>query len=270
MTNSFVQELMKLDLSEKEASTFLTLLSIGRGSVQDVATSTKINRSTAYLVLESLGNKGLVNVSKDRDKLEYEAVRPSVIKAKAKALAEQSLQREKQLHSLLPKLEIIQNKDTHYPKTRFFEGIEGIKTVYREISRTEPGSTLYSLTADQELKELETTIVDAFIKKCLDRKLSIHEIQSHAGHVTGDASAPKLKTGVGFQRRSIPADSYPYSSNLYLLPEKVAFISFVEEFAVILESKEFADVMKEAFKLAWEEAGRLDKKINSAKKAVRQ
>jgi hypothetical protein len=56
----------------------------------------------------------------------------------------------------------------------------------------------------------------------------------------------------------VPADIYPFSSELRIYADKIVFISTSEEFGVIIQSQDIADVMKSLFNLAWEEAGRLN------------
>lgn len=57
--------------------------------------------------------------------------------------------------------------------------------------------------------------------------------------------------------RLIPKNKYSFASDLFIFGDIIAVISDTEEFAVRVESTDFADVAKEAFDLAWEEAGRL-------------
>jgi sugar-specific transcriptional regulator TrmB len=240
MNTLFTQQLTKLGLSDKEALTFISLLSAGTLSVQEIASLTNLNRSTAYVVLESLCKKGFVVETTSEDRLYYEAVSPETIQVQARDRAEKSLKLELKAQALLPQLEGIRKNKEHYPKTRFFEGKEGIKTVQRDILELPKGSKIVAIASTQD-----------FVDECIDKGLVLRSIQ---GAFKKDISNFLISA----THRYIPAQKFAYTSDLYICAEKVAFISTVEEFGVILESKDFAEVMKEAFELAWKEAERLD------------
>jgi len=48
-----------------------------------------------------------------------------------------------------------------------------------------------------------------------------------------------------------------------IVGNSITFISPKDNFGIIIESKEIADMLKNGFDLAWEEAKRLNKKIRS-------
>ncbi len=59
----------------------------------------------------------------------------------------------------------------------------------------------------------------------------------------------------------IPSKKYNLSADVAIYDNKIAYMSIKDELAVIIESKEMADVMKSVFDLAFEEAKRI-KNIN--------
>ena len=62
-----VENLTKFGLTEKEARVYLTLLETGSSLVSDVAKKSRINRSTSYVLLEALAEKGLVSISEQKN-----------------------------------------------------------------------------------------------------------------------------------------------------------------------------------------------------------
>ena len=58
--NAFVQHLVTVGFSEKEARVYLACLEAGTASVAVVAEKAGVKRSTAYVMLESLSRRGLV------------------------------------------------------------------------------------------------------------------------------------------------------------------------------------------------------------------
>jgi len=61
-------ELRKLGLTEKEVRVYLAALELGYASVQNIAKQARISRPTAYEVIRSLKNRGLISESKDKNK----------------------------------------------------------------------------------------------------------------------------------------------------------------------------------------------------------
>jgi sugar-specific transcriptional regulator TrmB len=258
----FIQQLTKLGLSEKEATTFVALLSLGSAPVQTITKRTGFNRSTTYVILDSLTEKGFITQSSTHGKLFYEAANPKKIELKAKERAEVSMRQEQQMLLLLPELDKIRKNKANYPKTRFFEGKEGIKTIYQNMSILDSESNICGIASPQTIDEYVFGLVESFVESCVTRGLLFREIQpyNYERHITASVHEHEL--------RYIPKSTYPYSSSLYIFMNRVIFVSLEEEFGVILESKEFADVMREAFELAWVEAGRLDKSLQIKSKRV--
>ena len=66
-----------------------------------------------------------------------------------------------------------------------------------------------------------------------------------------------------YEASVIPEDKFKFSSDIGIYADKVSFISPEDNFGIIIESKDIADMLKNSFDLAWEEAKRLDKKVKS-------
>jgi hypothetical protein len=56
----------------------------------------------------------------------------------------------------------------------------------------------------------------------------------------------------------VPSDEYNFPLEMNIYDNKIAFMSLVEKFSLIIESKVLADALKKVFELAWKEARRLD------------
>jgi len=61
------------------------------------------------------------------------------------------------------------------------------------------------------------------------------------------------------QKREFDSDFYVYKNVIVLIVDS-------EEFAVRIESAEFAEVLRETFELDWAEAGRIDAKLRKTPK----
>lgn len=56
----------------------------------------------------------------------------------------------------------------------------------------------------------------------------------------------------------ILANEYSFPPEINIYDNKIVFMSLIEKFSLIIESKELADALKKVFELSWKEAVRLD------------
>src|SRR5437879_6580616 len=82
--NVLIKQLVEFGLSEKEAKVYLALLELELASVSEIAKTAAINRSSTYVVLESLKKKGLVSTSEDKKVQKYIAISPDMLLVEAK------------------------------------------------------------------------------------------------------------------------------------------------------------------------------------------
>jgi sugar-specific transcriptional regulator TrmB len=245
MDKTIVSQLRNLGLSEKEASLYLTLLGLNQASVQEIAVAAHLNRSTAYVLLDSLVQKEFVEQYTKSGVWEYAARMPQELLQKA----EESVVRAEATHASIvdasDELEALAPDKKDAPRAIFFEDVEGLKAMRQEVSAA-------AITMDV-CGFLHTPAAAAIFKK------------KGAGIRLIVATSDK-KGSLPEHVRLIPADTYPFASDFYLFGNTIVLVSDAEEFAVRIESKEFAEVLREAFDLAWEEAGRLDSKIRRGSK----
>jgi len=113
-------------LSDKEAKVYLALLQLGPSTVNQVAERADLVRTTAYDILKTLREKGLV-ASLVRNKiLHFEAAEP------AKLI--ESLEEKKQMiQGVLGDLRAMRLPAPEGPVVEMFEGREGIKVIFDGI-----------------------------------------------------------------------------------------------------------------------------------------
>src|SRR3989344_2670112 len=129
MPNIMLEEtLQKFGLSDKEASTYLAALELDTAVVAEISKKSGINRSTTYVLLDSLKKKGLISTAgeKDNDVKLFTAVSPE----RLLQLAEESAKRYTELvgvaQNILPQLRSMHKGGKKKPRVRYFEGIEGL------------------------------------------------------------------------------------------------------------------------------------------------
>lgn len=119
------KKLEEVGLNKKEAILYVALLELGEANLQTIANKAKLKRTTVYDIIKILKEKGLLSTSKRGKRNYYYAENPRVIKT----IFEEKINK---LEGALPELLSIANLIEKKPKIQFFEGIEGIKNVYRD------------------------------------------------------------------------------------------------------------------------------------------
>src|SRR3989338_6866581 len=146
-----IKELLKNSgFLDKEIAIYLTILELGRGTVAEISRKAGINRSTGYVILDSLAGKNLVSISGKEPKQEYVALSPSNLVEYLNREASKQKKLTESAREILPELTSIYNVGDR-PKVFFYEGLAGLEHVY-EDSLTSSGD-IYSTSTYEEMHE---------------------------------------------------------------------------------------------------------------------
>lgn len=258
MDNLLTKQLLNFGLSEKEAKIYLSLLELEMATVFETAKHSGINRSSAYVVLEALQKKSLVGISDDKKVRHYIAASPETLLHAARASAKKEEDMKAGIESIIPELKALHKGTKHRPIVKVFEGENGAKEVY---------STLFSTNA----KEIRTYANPVNIFKRIPDFIQAHDEERGRRKIKMFVINPATKEVLELYKHVtpkqpvevalIPEDKFKFSSDMGIFADKVTFISPKDNFGTLIESKEIADMLRNSFDLAWEEAKRLDKEI---------
>ena len=113
--------LQDIGLNEKEAIVYLSLLAVDNSSVLDIAKKTGLNRSTTYVILESLSKKGLVSETNIGKKTHYQAEPPERLETyveRQKIILDENSRR---LKDIIPQIKSVQRGGGEKPVVQYFE-----------------------------------------------------------------------------------------------------------------------------------------------------
>lgn len=240
------KELTTLGLTNEESKVYLAILELGGSFVSSIARRAKVNRSTCYHTLENLTKKGLVSSYQRGKVLHFVAEDPT----RFTQMAEERVQRTK---DLIPELLSITNTLAFKPKIRFYEGIEGIKSIFEDIVATKDQVLGYT-----NLKAIGELMPDYFRQYCHKKvQLSIKTRYIAPATEEGvdmiDAYYPKKYDPNLLEILMVNPKEFNFQNEIAIYGKKVAIISLNpdELIGLIVESKTFADSMKSFFDLAW-------------------
>lgn len=248
MTLTFLEN---IGLTPKEAGLYELLLKLGEVPAQAIIKESKLKRATAYKVLYSLEQKGLVSKKDIQKKIHFRPEQPN----KLLDLAEnqyQSLERAKgDLQTILPQLTSEYILSVEKPVVATLEGISGIKKVYEELyaPKTEP---VYGCA---DVEKIEQAIPGLVLKDIVPNRLK-NKVFSKAFLASSPATKKLAKNDAKQLRETVLLDKekYPIPAEIDIYGDKVALLSFASgQFAgIIIQNKDIAASLKSIFKLAFE------------------
>lgn len=255
MTNDLSKSLENIGFTANEANVYVALLELGRGTVAKIAERAKINRTTGYNLLSTLVQRGMVSSSGKGARQEYVAESPDRLVAYMKKEAEDLVANLSAASSLVPELKSIHNLSER-PRVRFYEGKEGLESVYEDTLTSHEAIRAYATVDD-----MHKTLPDYFPKyyqRRVKEDIAIRAIipATEIGKDRALKDRSELR-----ETALVPPDAFYFTPEINIYDNKVMIASWREKLGIIIESAEIADAMKKIFELAWAEAKRLDEGI---------
>lgn len=234
--------LKQFDLSDKEIKVYLSCLELGQTGVTNLARKAGIKRSTVYDILAELGQRGLIGITQKGKKRRFYAEEPE----KLFRLLDD---KRAKLEAVMPELKSFYNTAGNKPRIRYYEGVEGLKQVYRDTLGYE--GFLHAFVTENIIKHLGQDFADEYKAKRKKAKIFVkvigpdtEEIKDYKDNDEEDLQATRL----------VPRKEFPFSIEMNIYGNKIAFMSFKEKIGIIIESNEISSNMNLLFNLAWKGA----------------
>ena len=239
--------LKQFGLHEKEAQVYLAALALGQGSMSELARKAGLKRPTTYLMVEQLQVAGLLSQTRVGKHLTYAPAHPHRLLELARA-------RLYHTEKTLPELVALYNLPPRKPKIQVYEGLAGVKSLYRELyaalSRRQEALWFSNIGA---LREYVPEALSEY-KKIL-RELENPRIRElNFGDEEGKRWSQELKRLRGRHHfiRLLPTQfPFGHNDNLIFGNKLVIFSLGKEVFVVIIEDQEIVATYRALFEQAW-------------------
>ena len=242
---------------DKETLIYLAILELGRGTVAEISRKAGINRSTGYVILDSLTSKGLVRVSGKEPKQEYVSESPEKLGIYMNGQAEKHKDLAKNVSELLPEL-ISLHKVGNRPSVRFYEGLAGLEHVYNDTLTSK--EDIYSTSTYEEMHKTLPNYFSTYYERRVKKGIFVHTFVAD----TPLARIRKANDKKEFRETFlVPQEKFPLPTDIEIYGNKVMLASWREKLGVIIESQEIATTLRSVFKLALEQAKILDRENKS-------
>jgi sugar-specific transcriptional regulator TrmB len=236
----------KLGLNDKEIKVYLTLLEYGAISVRSLAELADLNRGTAYDILKSLQEKGLVSYFHQDTKQKFVAEDPNSL-VKLVENREKELQKVKDnFGDLIPELKALQDKGGNLPTTKFYEGIKGIREILDDLLLTmseQESKEYFVYSATEASDDLNQAFPD-FTKQRIKKGIQVKAISMAEGGATH-----------GLDERKWLGTKEETATFILIYANKAGFISRDAKgnpVGVIIENKMIYETQKIIFLKLWE------------------
>lgn len=237
---NLISVVKNIGLTDKEARVYLACLELGSSVVADIAGRARVNRVTAYDVLEKLIKKGMVNFMTKKGARFYDATDPQTVSAETKRKADD-------FKKALPDFKRLKG-DAIHPRIKYFEGLEGIKAIYEDTlnSKTE----ILNYANSREIRDHWPTYDEDYVRRRVQKKIFLRGIAPMDEHGKWVHEHDKENFR---EIRLVPAEQFTFTNEINIYDDKVAIISYKDRplIGMIIESLEIANTQRDIFKMAW-------------------
>jgi len=254
MSNTLIQALVDIGISEKEAELYIALLKTpGAQAASTLSRKMNMNRTTVYKMLLNLAKLGLVTKAIQGGVTCFYSDNPE---DRLKMLIDNRqnlLQKVNQrILDSLPFLTIDPfSQEKNLPKVRYYEGIEGIKQIYEEILKV--GEDYYRYGDITKIYGALGDFTDDFIRRRNKLKITANAIMPFYKR---DEKEIEEKDKMELRKvLYIPNELFPIEGEVRIFGNKVAIMSLRKEslIGVVIESEAVANMFKSIFMLTWKD-----------------
>ncbi|MEY2665787.1 MAG: hypothetical protein RLZZ480_892 [Candidatus Parcubacteria bacterium] len=238
-------------LTEKEAAVYAAALELGAATADQLANQSGIKRSTTYLQIEQLQEKGLMSTFEQGKKTLFTPESPENL--------ERLLERQKKdielkqdfLKKELPQLAQLFEGAGERPVVRFFPGKDGVLSVREEVLKAGKKKMSVIFSPGMLVSLFGEDYVNEYSKRRTELKIHSRAIYSQGEIINND-----VLDGLT-ERRVLQKDSLPFTIDIYLFDDKVGILSLKGNiFGLVIHSSQISESMQSVFEILWLTAGK--------------
>jgi len=238
--------LKKIGLSDKEVKVYLACLQSGPSPVRKIAQAAGVNRGTAYDILRSLMDLGLVSYY-HQDKHQYFIAEDPAKLTNTIEQRQQQLEKTKgEIDQLIPQLKSMYDRAGTKPVVKYYEGTAGIKTILRDVlEMCKTGDRRYYVYSSSTIRKYLYEAYRNFSQDRIKAGIAVKSISIGPGGET-----------VGLDERRWLSKQASSPTYTLIYTGKVAMVSVDGEgkpIGVMIEDKNIYQTQKMIFEFIWQE-----------------
>lgn len=248
MLDHALKYFVDLGLKDNEAQIYLTCLKKPTGLlVHEIVSETDIKRSTIDLILVRLIDKGLITRHKEGARWVFCAQSPEHL---AHGLDQKLSDFKKFIPFLMSEFE-----DGLMPSVRFYEGNKGVDAIYQDIllecgRAAPPENRVLTISSGKDLIKILPDHHKNFIQKRIRKGISTKVLgpDNKISQTIYVENKKHLR-----ETRFFNAQSFPFSVEINIYAQKVAFINLSEtqKIGVVIHNKRISSSLNSIFQMLW-------------------
>jgi HTH-type transcriptional regulator, sugar sensing transcriptional regulator len=241
------KSLIKLGLSEKQAKVYLALLELDSAKISDIAAKANIKRSTTYLIIDELLQKGLVSEYPSYKGNKYTIENPEKLK---NILNEQ----KKELDYAFPFIHKMYNKEKERPQVKVYEGLEAIRQVYLDYVFKSETEVLFFSSLSKVL-DMVPDLNEMWRKEIIKQQNFKGKEILNPSKKDIEYGLKAIKNSKNLEIKVLPKDSkYQFKdSECAIFDDQVMFVAYGSKiFTTLIKSQLLTESLKALFFQTWE------------------
>ncbi len=235
-------------LNSKDADVYLDLLQYGASVASTISTRTQIERTSVYSALKRLIQKGLVAYHFKKQIQHYTAVPPEVLNRLIEDELQEVTDKKEDLKSMMPDLKKLISSQESSPEIEFFEGLEGVVTLYEHMLSTGKTHCAF-LTVENLPKSIRPYLTKAYIQNKIAKGVRSKVIVSDSPRAKRYKELDKTGNRT---TKILPKSFLPFETEIIIGEKDVAIIDLENRFlGIYLKSKSIRNTLQALFETLW-------------------
>jgi sugar-specific transcriptional regulator TrmB len=240
--NELINILEELGLTGNESQVYFSLLSIGPSTILKVSQASELKRTTVYSIIDSLKQKGLVNIQVNGFKKKLVAEKPEKLEVMLEI-------KRKKLRALLPEFSALYNLQGGESFLKNYEGLEAVKSVYESLIRDiKPGEDYLVFSSQDDWLSLDKEYFMDFLQRRAQLPIKIKMIftDTPLAH-----EWKKMSRNFNSLIKILPKD-IDFKSNLVVTPQRLLIHQLTPPvMGIVIENKSIIKLHKEMYEVIW-------------------
>lgn len=229
------------NFTEREAKVYLAALQLGRSRASDIAKKAELNRITTYEILKRLVEMGIASSAHYGGVKTFNVASPEIVIQKMKGRLEIA-------QKILPQLSLLNHIDIKKPNIAFYEGAEGIRTIYEDTLSCKE-KIIYNIANPANLlKTIGKDFFTQYVKKRVRKKILVKVL------IPDFPQNNQYKKEEKISKREIKffnVKMYDIPNEILIYDDKIVLLSFSSLIGVMVEDKDIAKSMKMIWQMIW-------------------
>ena len=247
MDDTLYKTLSLLGCNTLEIKIFISAFKLGPSKIPEIARNSHIKRSTAYLLIKNLIDRGLFMEDHKGYSNNVYTIDPDQLLKKLSNRQRIFRRQEIELEENIPTMRSLYQASEIHPKVRMYQGNLGLLAVWKDILSTKDKILLWT-NQQTENNFFGEENHDKFIKERLSKNISIKVLTTNSEE---GIKLQKLDKENLRETKILPRDTH-FSAETYIYGNKVATLDYNKDIiGIITESKPIAEFHRSIFNQTW-------------------